>query len=120
MEEVPFHLKGLWGRAMDSVLRRVQDAPEPGEELDRALKWFLLLPQAFLRMAPKGGAAGRSLVASRFNALTRGDWGAVFQQWNRDRERAREKARRRERRPPREEEGEEQKEDGCNGTDWEG
>ena len=65
--------------------------------LERGLKWLLLAPQAFLRMASKGGAAGRSLVASRFNGMARGDWGHVFRLWVRDREKMREKAERRQR-----------------------
>ena len=98
MDDVPFHLRALWGRAMETVLRKIQGASN-GDELDRALKWFLLLPQAFLRTAPKGGQAGRGLVASRFNALTKDDWGSVFRLWEKDREKVRERAIKRRNRP---------------------
>ena len=75
------------------------EAPEDSLEQERALKWFLLLSQAYLRAAHRGGAAGRSLVASRFNAQARDDWGSVFHQWVRDKDRVLEKLRRREQEP---------------------
>ena len=85
-----WHLHHLWGLGLDTVLKRILEAPEEGVEIERALKWFLILPQALLRQV-KGGAAGRSLVAARFNAISQGNWGAIFERWQKDREKERER-----------------------------
>ena len=58
MEEVPFQFRDMWGRVITTFLRKVLEA-ENKIDIERALKWFLGAPQFFLRMACKGGAAGR-------------------------------------------------------------
>ena len=52
-----------------------------GRELDQALMWLCFLPQALLRKPVRGGRAGRSLVATRFNNLSQGIWGFLVNKW---------------------------------------
>ena len=47
MEEIPECLKVKWGRITAEVLRRIEEATSD-TELTRALKWWLVLPQALL------------------------------------------------------------------------
>ena len=37
-----------------------------------------------MREAHRGGRQGRGLVAKRFNALSRGDWGTLVDLWEKD------------------------------------
>ena len=57
MEEIPECLKVKWGRITAEVLRRIEEATSD-TELTRALKWWLVLPQALLRQAKRGGTQG--------------------------------------------------------------
>ena len=94
MSTVPGPLETKWARIMSTILRAVltaQDEPS----LTRALKWFLLAPQAFLRQAKRGSEAGRSYVAGRFNAAMEDDWGSVLRLLMVDRKREEERKRRR-------------------------
>ena len=77
MTSVPGPLESQWGKVVEKVLRAILTAPAESS-LDRALKWFLILPQAFLRQSKRGGQAGRSSVAGRFNAAMDGDFGMVL------------------------------------------
>ena len=86
LDEVPMQHQEMWGEAWSQVLQRLEEAGTDEEET-RALKWFMFLPQALLRKASRGGRAGRGQVARRFNALVRGDWGAVVVFWLKDKER---------------------------------
>ena len=90
MERVPSALKEKWGKVVARVLREVLRATSP-LALCRALKMFLLLPQAFLRQAKRGGQVGRSSVAARFNSACGGDWGRVIAHLLVDRERKEER-----------------------------
>ena len=62
MSSVPGPVESKWGKIVAKVLRSVLNAPDD-ESLTRALKWFLILPQSFLRQAKRGGQVGRSSVA---------------------------------------------------------
>ena len=64
MEVVPTRHREVWARAVTGVMRSILSASEGSVELDRALKWWLVLPQALLRQTRRGGNAGRSLVGS--------------------------------------------------------
>ena len=79
---------------MEIVLRSILTAPDE-ISLTRALKWFLILPHAFLRQSKRGGQVGRSSVAGRFNAAMDGDFSTVIRLLMLDREKD-EEARRRE------------------------
>ena len=59
LEDVPYVHRVGWGRAMTKVLTSILSATNQ-EELDRALKWLLLMPSALLRKARRGGGNGRS------------------------------------------------------------
>ena len=86
MSAVPEPLQAKWGSVVTVVLRAILNAQDE-ESLTRALKWFLILPQAFLRQAKRGGQAGRSSVAGWFNAAMEGDYGTVLRLLLVDRER---------------------------------
>ena len=77
LESIPGPVQAKWAKVVELTLRAILTASEE-EELNRALKWFLILPQAFLRQAKRGGRAGRSVVAGRFNAAMSGDFGSVI------------------------------------------
>ena len=83
-ENVPSVLKEKWGKVVAEVLRKVMGASTM-LTLSRALKWYLLLPQAFLRQAKRGGQVGRSSVAARFNAACggTGDMRLLISSWTR-------------------------------------
>ena len=76
MEDIPDPYREKWGKAMARILRAILNARDQ-PSLCRALKWFLVAPQALLRQAKRGGQAGRNAVAVRFNAAMEGDWGAL-------------------------------------------
>ena len=76
----PLHynvVESKWGRVVAAVLRSILNAPDE-ESLTRALKWFLILPQAFLRQTKRGGQAGRSSVAGWFNAAMEDDYSMIL------------------------------------------
>ena len=78
MEEIPSQHKEIWASAVDIVLRRISEAQEEGEELNRALKWWLFLPQALCRQAGRGGRAGMGQIRKRFNCIVEGDFGQLI------------------------------------------
>ena len=94
MESVPEPVQSKWGKVVEITLRAILTASDEVSR-DRALKWFLILPQAFLRQAKRGGQAGRSSVAGRFNAAMNEDFGTVIRLLLADKSRL-EEARRRE------------------------
>ena len=75
MEEVPFPYRVSWGKAMGRVLASILGATNQ-EDLDRALKWWLIMPAALLRQAKRGGqnGRGRAEVAGRFRAVADDNW----------------------------------------------
>ena len=93
MDSVPGPLKSKWARVVEIVLRAILTAPDE-IRLTRALKWFLILPQAFLRQSKRGGQVGRSSVAGRFNAAMDGDFSTVIRLLMLDREKDEESRRR--------------------------
>jgi hypothetical protein len=58
---------------VEKILRVIQRADE-GIDLERGLKWLLIIPKAIFRQGRRRGKAGKGLVARRVNLLTRGDW----------------------------------------------
>ena len=81
-----------WGKAVIRVIRAILNASNK-EELDRALKWLLVLPAALLRQAKRGGqnGRGRAEVASRFSAVSEDNWGALIHYLMADRAREEER-----------------------------
>ena len=94
MSAVPGPVQTKWARVMATILRAILNAQDE-TSLTRALKWFLLAPQAFLRQAKRGSEAGRSYVAGRFNSAMEDDWGSVLRLLMVDRKREEERKRRR-------------------------
>ena len=102
LQEVPEQHKQAWIGAFSRVLRRWRTAGTE-EEIVLALSWLLFLPQGLLRRPTRGGRAGRNEVASRFNAVTRQDWGTLVEFWEKDKAKvsaSRERRRRRRRNEP--------------------
>ena len=79
LEEVPSIHREKWSRAMATILRRLQEA-NTAEEETRALKWFLIAPQVFLREPRRGGKKGQSnaVISARFDCVVRDDWGTIL------------------------------------------
>ena len=79
LENVPEIHREKWGNVMFTILRRLQEANTMQEET-RALKWFLIAPQAFLREPRRGGkkSQSNSAVSARFDSVLRDDWGSVL------------------------------------------
>ena len=48
MEDVPLSVRAGWGEAVAEVLKRIEEA-DTESKLEKALLWWLLLPQDFLR-----------------------------------------------------------------------
>ena len=102
LKEVPDQHKQAWTGAFSRVIRRWKAATTEEAKV-LALSWFLFLPQGLLRRPTRGGRFGRNEVASRFNAVTREDWGALVEMWERDKVKVsanRERRRRRRRNEP--------------------
>ena len=79
LENVPIIHREKWARAMSIILRRLH-AANTEEEETRALKWFLIAPQAFLREPRRGGKKGQSnsAISARFDCVVREDLGSVL------------------------------------------
>ena len=60
---------------------------ERGDErnVERGLKWFLILPQLLLRKPPRGGKRGRGELNSRFRAWRERRMGDLLRWWRTDR-----------------------------------
>ena len=85
LEEVPGAFRNAWSDAVATVLRRLQQAGE-GEELTRAIKWFLALPKLLLREPKRGGRKGQGTgeLAARFESVREGNWGLLLTLFQRD------------------------------------
>ena len=79
MGEVPVVHQEKWVRAVATVLRRLMEA-DTEQELTRALKWWLILPQLLLRQSKRSGKKGQGAawIAARFQAVVDGDWGKLI------------------------------------------
>ena len=88
MHNIPRVYREGWASAMEKILRVIESAEE-GLELERGLKWFLILPKALFRQGRRGGKAGKGLVARRMNLHVREDWGGLLTLLDRDCRRAR-------------------------------
>ena len=79
LEEVPTRFREKWAKVMSTILRRLQQATTVEEEI-RALKWFLIAPQAFLREPKRGGKKGQifSALNARFDCVAREDFGSIL------------------------------------------
>ena len=77
LQNIPSGYRQTWATAVDRILVAIQES-EGGLLLERALKWFLILPKALWRQGRRGGKAGKGLVAQRVNCLVRGDWGGLL------------------------------------------
>ena len=86
IEEIPAQHREVWALAMNKVHRKIWEAQEEGDDLDRALKWWFFLPQALARKAQRGGRAGVGQIMKRFNAVVKGDFGELVNLWQHDKE----------------------------------
>jgi hypothetical protein len=83
VQNIPRVYRELWAGAMSKIMRVIQSAEE-GIELERGLKWFLIIPKALFRQGRRGGKAGKGLLARRVNCLVNGDWGRLLSLLDRD------------------------------------
>ena len=101
MEQVPAVHRVKFAKAYSLVLQNILEA-NIEENLTRALKWFLILPQALLRQSKRGGKKGQGAawVSAKFQAIVNEDWGSLLHMLESDKEanRKREEERRRRRR----------------------
>ena len=79
LEEVPTRFREKWAKVMSTIFRRLQKATMVEEGI-RALKWFLIAPQAFLREPKRGGKKGQifSALNARFDCVVREDFGTIL------------------------------------------
>ena len=85
MLDIPRCYREVWARAMDRILSKIQEA-EDGIQLERGLKWLLILPKALFRQGRRGGKAGKGLISQRINSLVRGDRGSLLTMLKKDRQ----------------------------------
>ena len=83
IDQIPAQHKAVWAWAWGAILVKVQSAVSD-LDLDRALMWFLFLPQALCRKPRRGGVQGRGFINKRFNALANQKWGDLVDQWESD------------------------------------
>ena len=83
MQNIPRIYREVWASAMGKIMR-VIEREEEGIELERGLKWLLIIPKAIFRQGRRGGKAGKGLIARRVNLLIRGDWGGLLTLLDRD------------------------------------
>ena len=65
--DIPSCYREIWAAAVDKVLTAIQEA-EGGINLERGLKWFLILPKALFRQGRRGGKAVKGLISQRVNS----------------------------------------------------
>lgn len=95
MDEVPKQYREVFAKSMETILRRIYENQEEGEELDRALKWWFFIPQALLRKAKRGGRAGMGLVKKCFECIINENYGELVRLWILDRDGVKNKPRHR-------------------------
>ena len=88
IEEIPAQHREIWANAVRRILEKIDEARAGSLEMDRALKWWLFLPQALCRQAGRGGRAGVGQVRKRFDCVVRGDYGTLVELWQKDHESA--------------------------------
>ena len=93
MDEVPKQFREVFAKAVETILGRVFQNQDEGEELNRALKWWFFIPQALLRKARRGGRAGMGLVKQRFDCIINENYGKLVKMWMLDRDNAEKKPR---------------------------
>lgn len=93
MDEVPKQYREVFAKAMETILGRVYENQEEGEELNRALKWWFFIPQALLRRPRRGGRAGMGLVKKRFDCIINDNYGELVKMWILDRDSVKNKPR---------------------------
>ena len=57
IDQIPAQHKAVWAWAWEVILDKIQSAVSESD-LDRALMWFLFLPQALCRKPRRGGVQG--------------------------------------------------------------
>ena len=95
LQDVPATLVNEWVHTQNTVFERACRAHRSGNQadLDRALKWFLVLPQVLLRAPSRGGRRGGAAgeVEARFRAWRQGEYGTVLRWWKAHRQKERQR-----------------------------
>ena len=87
VDDVPHQHTEGWAHAMADVLEYWKEANDEAAKT-RGLKWLMSLHDILLRMPPRGGRRGRSVIAQRFAAWQDGDLAKLVKWWAKDREAA--------------------------------
>ena len=64
MRDMPYACEENWAVANAECLQKWKEATTP-EATDRALRWFVCLPQLLLRQPRRGGRAGANVIKRR-------------------------------------------------------
>ena len=83
MLDIPGRYREIWASAVDRVFTAIAGA-EGGLDLERGLKWFLILPTVIFRQGRRGGKAGKGQLSQRVNRLVEGDWGGLLELLEKD------------------------------------
>ena len=97
MQDVPENHKFAFAKSFEKVFRRFQTASEERnmKDVERCLKWFLLLPHALLVQPTRGGKSGYLIVKRRFDCIVTDDWGRLLELFEKERLIVKEKTARR-------------------------
>ena len=102
LEDVPAAYRKAWSSALSTILTRVNQATAGGQEdqIDRALKWLLVLPKLLLRKPRRGGQRGQGSgqISSRFEAVRERNWGSLLPGLEKDEDTERQRRRKSSRR----------------------
>ena len=97
MQDVPENHRFAFAKSFEKVFRRFQTASEERnmKDVERCLKWFLLLPHALLVQPTRGGKSGYLIVKRRFDCIVTDDWGRLLELFEKERLIVKEKTARR-------------------------
>lgn len=88
LKEVPLQHKYQFAKAMETCFKRFQRASEQqnSKDIERALKWFLVLPHMLLSTPTRGGKAGTQIIKRRFDCVVSEKFGRLIEHFQQDRE----------------------------------
>lgn len=83
LRRIPNHLVDEWSQVQQSILAHYIVAKSDADR-DRAVKYMSLAPELFLRLPPRGGRRGHSVVHQRFKAWRERNYGQLVDWWSLD------------------------------------
>ena len=87
MQDVPENHRFAFAKSFEIVFRRFKTASEERnmKDIERSLKWFLLLPHALLVQPTRGGKSGYQVVKRRFDCIVTDDWSRLLELFEKER-----------------------------------